>query len=452
MSIFSTQTILTVSQLTGSIKSILENEYKFIRISGEISNLSTPYSGHSYFILKDGGAQIRAVLFKQQKKFLSLNLQNGNQVICFGRITVYEPRGEYQIIVDTVEHYGTGRLQIAYEQLKSKLSSKGYFAEQLKKKIPQFPGKVVVITSATGAVIHDFLTIVNARESHVNILILPVKVQGKGAAKEISKAIKTAEKIEDVEIIILCRGGGSLEDLWAFNEEIVAKTIYESVVPVVTGIGHETDFTIADFCADLRCPTPTGAAEAIIPNNVQLKKHCASLRTRISNLIEKKTENYQQKLNFSLQMLGDLHTMLDGIFYRLDLSRVNLLRAMEKNILTAEQKLMSLARIFENNAPMTKIHMQKNRLDYLTLQLQNSMKKIVAAKGAALANHATLLNGVSPLATLGRGYSIVRRIDEVSGKYKIVCKSTDINIGAKLNILLHKGQLECRVTDKNEEN
>ncbi|WP_457576291.1 exodeoxyribonuclease VII large subunit, partial [Desulfomarina sp.] len=284
-------TVLTVTELTSSIKTLLEGEYRFIRIKGEVSNLRVPFSGHSYFSLKDSHSQIRAVLFKNQKRFVSHSLEDGQQIICFGRISVYEPRGDYQIIIDSIEHLGTGHLQIEFEKLKTRLASEGLFSHDIKKKIPTLPFKIIIISSPTGAALQDFLKIYSSRNFPACLQILPVRVQGEQAAKEIASAIESANRIKDADILILCRGGGSIEDLWAFNEELTARAIYRSKIPVVTGIGHETDFTIADFCADLRCPTPTGAATAILPDGGELCKILKLLKRRMGFRILSKIEN-----------------------------------------------------------------------------------------------------------------------------------------------------------------
>ena len=257
--------ILTVSQISRSIRTLLEGEFRFISVSGEISNLSRPYSGHSYFTLKDEGAQLRAILFKGQQRFLAKDINDGQQVICHGRISVYEPRGDYQLIVDSIDFHGAGALQLQFEKLKNRLAVEGLFDQARKKMIPMFPRKIVLITSPTGAAVHDFLKVWRNRQWGATIQIFPVRVQGIGAAEEIAAAIATVNRELDSDIIVLCRGGGSLEDLWAFNEECVARAIADSTLAIVTAIGHEVDFTIADFCADLRAPTPTGAAEQIIP-------------------------------------------------------------------------------------------------------------------------------------------------------------------------------------------
>ncbi|RPH38632.1 MAG: exodeoxyribonuclease VII large subunit, partial [Desulfobulbaceae bacterium] len=269
------QEILTVSQATQSIKYLLEDSFRFIHVRGEISNLKIPYSGHQYFILKDSSAQLRAVLFKTQERYLSRPLADGQQVLCHGRISVYEQRGEYQLIIDIVENLGSGELQIKFEKLKKKLADEGLFAGSRKKPLPPFPEKIILLTSPSGAAVHDFLTVWHNRRSSVAIQILPVRVQGKGAGEEIAAALDLANNKLTADMIVLCRGGGSIEDLWAFNEECVARAIARSAIPVVTGIGHEIDFTIADFCADLRAPTPTGAAERIIPDTLLLRRQIA---------------------------------------------------------------------------------------------------------------------------------------------------------------------------------
>lgn len=448
MTTLETEPILTVSQLTRSIKNILESKYRFVRISGEISNFKMPYSGHSYFTLKDASAQIRAVLFKQQKRFVDLTLQDGQNVVCFGRISVYEPRGEYQIIVDSVELFGTGMLQKAFEQLKMKLFEKGYFSEETKKSLPPYPAKIVVISSPTGAALQDFLKIVKIRQSPIHIQILPVRVQGKDAAGEIAKALQTANSLEHVDSIVLCRGGGSLEDLWAFNEEVVAEAIHRSAIPVVTGIGHEVDFTIADFCADFRCPTPTGAAEKLVPDAGTLRRHLITLQTGLLTRMQRKMSFLDQRLRHSIRMLGNMRNLFRDSALRLQLSQSYLMQAIEKNLVSREKKLDTCLRRLQAQAPSSRIALQERYLHFLTTQLRNHIERILERKQMALAEQATLLHSVSPLATLGRGYSIVRKFDEKDQSYKVITRSTDTGVGDELNILLHQGQLDCIVKQR----
>jgi len=448
MNTFQSQTVLTVTELTRSIKKILESDFRFVRISGEISNFKLVYSGHSYFTLKDGSAQIRAVLFKQQKRFVNLALQDGQDVVCFGRVSVYEPRGEYQLIVDSVELFGTGKLQKEFEQLKTQLAAEGYFDAETKKVLPPYPVKIVVITSPTGAAIQDFLKIVRLRKSPVQIQILPVKVQGRDAAGEIAQAIKTAHALDDVDIIVLCRGGGSLEDLWAFNEKVVAEAIHDARIPIVTGIGHEVDFTIADFCADFRCPTPTGVAEKLIPDTDALRRHLLMLQNSLSNRTYRKISFFEQRLRHSIRLLGNMKNTFKDAEHRLHLSTSYLCQAATKNLLTRENRLQACIRRLQLQAPSNRIVLQEKHLHFLIAQLHNHIHRILERKQMLLAEQATLLHSVSPLATLGRGYSIVRKFNAADNSYQVITRSIDTNVGDEINILLHQGRLDCIVKQR----
>ena len=255
-----TSRIFTVTEINDSIRGILEVQFPFVSVAGEISNLRQPLSGHCYFTLKDDKAQIRAVLFKMQQRYLSAMPADGQMVICHGRISVYEARGEYQLIVDTIDFHGTGIMQLEFERLKQKLAAEGLFDEETKKQLPYLPEHITLVTSPKGAAVHDFIRIAQSRCPLTKIAVFPVSVQGDAAAGEISRAIAAINKHLKTDIIVLCRGGGSLEDLWAFNEEKVARAIDASTIPVVSAVGHEIDYTIADFVADLRAPTPSGAA------------------------------------------------------------------------------------------------------------------------------------------------------------------------------------------------
>jgi len=440
-----TEPVLTVTQLTRSIKTLLEGEYRFIRISGEISNLKTPYSGHSYFSLKDSHSQIRAVLFKNQKRYLSHTLSDGQQVICFGRISVYEPRGEYQIIVDTVEQYGKGNLQIEFEKLKRKLSDEGLFAEEYKKQIPPYPATIVIISSPTGAALRDFLKIAATMESNVHIKILPVRVQGKEAGSEIVKAIQLANRLDNVDIIVLCRGGGSIEDLWAFNEEPVARAIFDSVIPVVTGIGHEVDFTIADFCADFRCPTPTGVASQILPDISAVRAHLELIERRITLHLQHKVNYLESILKNNIRVLSDLDRIFETLELRLNLGKTYLLQAIGNSLSGKEMHFHHQVQKLESNAPLTKLELQEQQLKLLFTQLVNRIQTRLKDKESSFGNVAIALNGVSPLATLARGYSIVTRLTSSGKPEKVVTRAADIVQGDNLGILLHRGSLECTV-------
>ncbi|MCH8157116.1 MAG: exodeoxyribonuclease VII large subunit, partial [Nitrospinae bacterium] len=257
--------IYSVSEFTGETKAILEAAFDSVWIEGEISNLRIAGSQHAYFVLKDERSQVRCVLFKGYRAGLKFQPEEGDQVLLFGRVTVYEARGEYQLIVEHLEPRGLGALQKAFEQLKARLAEEGLFDEEKKKPIPEFPWKVGVVTSPTGAAVRDIINVIQRRNPKVSVLLHPVRVQGEGAAQEIADAIKQMNRMQDIDVLIIGRGGGSIEDLWAFNEEVVARAISASKIPIVSAVGHEIDFTIADFVADLRAPTPSAAAELVVP-------------------------------------------------------------------------------------------------------------------------------------------------------------------------------------------
>ncbi|TKB11096.1 exodeoxyribonuclease VII large subunit [Desulforhopalus sp. IMCC35007] len=443
------KTILTVSQLTTAIKNNLENEYRFVRISGEISNVKTPFSGHSYFTLKDANAQIRAVLFKQQKRFVALKLADGQDVVCFGRVTVYEPRGEYQLVVDSVELFGAGQLQQEFERLKEKLAAQGYFETRYKKAIPAFPKNIIVISSPTGAALQDFLKIVRMRQAPLQIKIIPTLVQGKDAPADICRALILAEKQPETDVIVLCRGGGSLEDLWAFNDEQVADAIFRCPIPIITGIGHEIDFTIADFCADFRAPTPTAAAETLSADSASLMLQIDSCKKRLQRMIGQKFGAIQMQLNHSIKLLGGLTSRLASGEHRLNMSQSYLQQAMNEYLSTLENRVNLRRAQLEAQAPVAKVRLQERQLSHLKKALLGNMKHIITRHEAKLGTQAALLNSVSPLATLARGYSVVRKRDITGKLSSVVTDSAAVNAGDRVHILLHQGQLDCLVTEKN---
>jgi len=444
------QAILTVSQLTKAIKNNLENAYRFVRISGEISNLKTPYSGHSYFTLKDSNAQIRGVLFKQQKRFVSLNLRDGADVVCFGRVTVYEPRGDYQLIVDSIEQFGKGKLQREFEALKEKLAVKGYFDNDIKKALPEFAKNIIVISSATGAALQDFLKIVKLRKSPLQIKILPALMQGKDAPGQICKAIKIADTVPDVDVIVLCRGGGSIEDLWAFNDEEVADAIYQCKTPIITGIGHEIDFTIADFCADFRAPTPTAAAEKITRDSGELLNFISTLEKRIKRSLEQRISSIKLRLVHSIKLLSNFDNKLNDGEHRLTLSKSYLVQAMSEYVTRFDTRLQMITAKLEIQAPLAKITLQEKNLLHLKKELTYTIQASISRHEAKLGSQAALLNSVSPLATLARGYSVVRKQNDSGNPTEVITDSSRVNEGDALNVLLHKGAVDCVVTGKTE--
>ncbi len=356
--------ILTVTDLTTRIKTALESAFLDVWVEGEISNLSVPQSGHAYFTLKDEQSQIRAVLFRSSQRFLKFTLQHGLHVICRGRVSVYEPRGEYQLILEYIEPKGVGALQLAFEQLKAKLEGEGLFDLDRKKQLPLLPRRIGVITSPTGAAIRDILRVIRRRHPRMHLLISPVPVQGLEAAPAIVGALRYFNRERNVDVIIVARGGGSLEDLWAFNEEPVARAIYQSRLPVISAVGHETDYTIADFVADVRAPTPSAAAEMVVQSEEHFRRFLSSLESGLVRGLNQKIERGRAMLRQSARMLGDPRRILER---------------------------------------------QSQRIDELSSRLATGLMHHVRRDRSRLAALTAGLDHLNPLAILSRGYSITKK-------------------------------------------
>ncbi len=388
--------ILTVTQLTNQIKDLLEGTFSDVWVEGEISNLSVPQSGHAYFTLKDEQSQVRAVLFRSSQRFLKFTLRHGIHVICRGRVSVYETRGDYQLIIDYIEPKGIGALQLAFEQLKARLEKEGLFEIAHKRPLPLLPRRIGIITSPTGAAIRDMLRVIRRRHPRMHILIYPVPVQGAEAAPAIIEAIRYFNRERSVEVIIAGRGGGSLEDLWAFNEEAVARALYASKIPVISAVGHETDFTIADFVSDLRAPTPSAAAEMVVKSEERFRELIGLLA---SGLIR--------------NMRG-----------RIDLTRASLREYMKQ--LRSPQKMLEL-------------HMQ--RVDELTGRLTTGLGHHLRRDRAHLSSLAAGLDHLNPLSILSRGYSVTRKLPEGT----ILKDAANIEAHDLISTRLHRGELISRV-------
>lgn len=389
--------ILTISELTQKIKTLLETNLYYVWVEGEISNLRSPVSGHIYFTLKDAGAQIRTVVFRNQAKFFKFKPSDGLHVICRGMVSVYQERGEYQLILDYIEPKGLGALQAALQQLKEKLAKEGFFDPDRKRPLPILPKKIGIVTSPTGAAIRDMLKVFGRRFADIGILIYPVRVQGIESAREITEGIYELNQMKDIDIIIIARGGGSQEDLWAFNEEIVARAIYKSKVPVVSAVGHEIDWTIADMVADLRAPTPSAAAEMVI-----LSK-----------------EEFREKL---VAISFQLRSMM---IHRVDDQRI-LLHRLERGLIDPSRRLKEIRLRLGDVA---------GRLDIAVSHYLEMIKKDY--------QHITeRLNILSPLNMLARGYSITRKIPSMV----ILRNSKDVSVGDDMNVVLAKGEIFCKVT------
>jgi exodeoxyribonuclease VII large subunit len=434
--------IQSVSELTKSIRGLLETEFPFVTVSGEISNLKRPYSGHLYFTLKDSEAQLRAVLFKQQQRYLDIKPADGLAVICKGRIAVYEARGEYQLLVDFMESRGAGQLQISFDKLKNMLAAEGLFAQSAKKPLPFLPNKVSLITSPEGAAVHDFLRMAENRYPGIPIEVFPVRVQGELAANEIVAALAYLNHRQNSDVIVLCRGGGSLEDLWAFNEEIVARAIYASEIPVVSAVGHEVNFTIADLVADFRAATPSAAAEAVIPDKAALMAMIASLDRRLAEKLAQTIADFRYRVKSHRRMLGDPTILVDNFGLKLKNTTNELGRALSA-ILAG--KVHSLKRTETNLYEMNPQGLLAGKIRK-TAELSRLIGLLIGQRLARerekLRRYASLLDAVSPLAVLGRGYSVtIRKVGR-----KIVRDSRQLETGDDIEIILDQGSLAARVT------
>jgi len=436
--------IYSVSELTADIKSLLEENFPFIWISGEISNFRVPVSGHFYFTLKDENAQISAVMFRAQNRNLKFDPEDGISVTGLGRISVYEPRGSYQIILEYLEPAGVGAIQMAFEKLKARLAEEGLFDDKYKKSLPFLPNKISVITSPTGAVVHDILKIITRRFPNLQIEIVPVKVQGDGAEEEIAAAFDILHARKDADVIILARGGGSLEDLHAFNSEDVARAIFSSKIPVISAVGHETDFSIADFVADLRAPTPSAAAELAVPLIRDLKQKQKELALILTARLLRHIEILQATVNSVAARLIDPRKKIEDFRLRTDDLTSRLVRIFINKIMQKRERLAWRIESLYKNSPLIKTQDANEKLEQITYNLLTYIKIYIDKKHFFYRELTAKLHTLSPNAILDRGYSITRTIPD-----GIIVKDPEtVNIGQDLEVTLAKGSLICGVKGK----
>jgi exodeoxyribonuclease VII large subunit len=441
-----TRKVYTISELNVDIKLLLEEQFPFVWIIGEISNFRIPASGHFYFTLKDQSSQLNAVMFRGQQRNLKFEPEDGMNITGMGRLSVYEPRGTYQIILEYMEPAGVGALQIAYEKLKARLAEEGLFDEKHKKSIPFLPQKIALITSPSGAVVHDMLNIINRRFRNVHLQIFPVKVQGDGAADEIVDALELLNQTTDVDVAIVARGGGSLEDLQTFNAERVVRSVFESRIPVISAVGHETDYTITDFVADLRAPTPSAAAELAVPVKNELLRMVndsfVALEYRVCNLIERYRRNltdFAKRLVDPKKQIQDWRLRLDDFASRLSRNFIMLLD--RKN----EQHKWWLDRLVAHS-PAAQVHNINLIIEQNIYKLLKTYSKEFENKTARLRELNARLETLSPIAILERGYSITRTIPDS----KVVLNPRMVSINQDLEVMVAKGTLTCRVKGKSE--
>jgi exodeoxyribonuclease VII large subunit len=439
--------IISVSALNERIKTILEEEISFVRVEGEVSNLRRPSSGHIYFTLKDAQSQIRAVIFKnpwgtRKNGAAEFAVEEGMSIVCIARLTVYQPRGEYQLIIETIEPRGLGALQKAFEQLKARLAAEGLFDAERKKAIPFLPSRIGVITSPSGAVIRDILTVTRRRFRSVDILLAPVRVQGAEASAEIVHAFDMLHKIERIDVIIVARGGGSLEDLAPFNDERVARAIAGARIPVISAVGHETDYTIADFTADLRAATPSAAAELAVPRRDELIDALARLRLRMVQRVEQQMARRGEAVTALQQRLRDPKKRLDDALLSLDDYSERMRLAALRNHETKRRELAEWTMRLRHQSPLSPIKADRITLLKYGKDLRAAWDKTFALNKGRAEGAGALLASLNPQAALKRGYSIARRLPDG----RIIRRPTDTQVGGEIEIMIAEGTLGARIT------
>jgi len=423
------------------VRSTLESSFTEVWLEGEVSNLRAPASGHLYCTLKDESSQIRTVLFRATATRLRFALEDGLQVVARGRVTVYEPRGEYQIILDYIEPKGRGALQLAFEQLRARLAEEGLFDEERKRELPELPRTVGLVTSLSGAVIRDMLTVLLRRCPTLHIIIVPVQVQGEGSAEQIAAAIQMLSEVGRVEVMIVGRGGGSLEDLWSFNEEVVVRAIAGSRVPVISAVGHETDVTLADFAADLRAPTPSAAAEAAVPVLAQIVSRLAELSARLQQEVGRRMEAERQRIRLVTHQIASMRVRVqeeiqrvDAAVYELSTAVRLVLQAEQDRMVYANQRLMA-------ESPHARVRHGLAVIPQLEVRLHQGARGIVEARTHQVQSNAARLHALSPLATLGRGYSVLER----ARTGEVIRGVGDVVVGEEFQAKLIDGRLLCIV-------
>ena len=432
---------LSVSQLNARARSLLEEVFPRVWVEGELSNLARPSSGHLYFSLKDSKAQIRCAFFRQHASRVRLTLRDGLQVKVRGRVSLYEGRGDYQLIVDALETAGDGALRQAFEALKARLEQEGLFAQSRKQALPAFPRRIGVITSASGAAVRDIISVFRRRAPFVELTIVPSAVQGNEAAGQLVQALQLADRA-GFDALIISRGGGSLEDLWPFNEESVARAVAACSTPIVSAVGHETDVSICDFVADLRAPTPSAAAEQLSPDSAGLLRQFQQLQQQLHSRLRQRLERDRLRLHSLQQRLRHPGERLAQQAQRLDELELRLKRALQQTHTHQHTRLERLQARLQQQHPGRRLDLLRQQLQHLQQRLPRSMQQRLQQERQQLARLGQNLNLVSPLATLGRGYSIL--LDQQG---RAIREADQVSSGQHLQARLAKGQLNLQVID-----
>lgn len=436
-------TVLTVEQLNLRIKQLLEGQMVSIWLRGEISNFKAHTSGHFYFSLKDAKSQISAVMFRGFNSKIKFKVHDGLEVLIKGRISVFEPRGSYQILCEHMEPVGAGALQKAFEELKTKLKSEGLFESSKKRAIPSHPNKIVVISSPTGAAIQDFIQIVTRRAPFLDVTLIPTLVQGDGAPEKIMEALQMAWKLPNVDIIVLARGGGSIEDLWAFNDERLVRMIAQSPIPTISAVGHEIDFTISDFVADLRAPTPSAAAELVAKSSKELHQRLVHLSHNLNNSFNRKIKDLTSRLENLRLRLVDPQKNLQDLSLRNDELLNRLQVATDTLFLKHKHKLEVLTEKMPH--PQVKMDLARRELNHKTKDLHTAIKKALESARHKLESRMAVLDSISPLKVLDRGYSIVTQGENV------IRSADDVDINQELGIKFCKGAVKIKISELKKE-
>ena len=435
--------IYTVSRLNAEVRQLLDNGMPALWIQGEISNLARPASGHLYLSLKDDRAQVRCAMWRQRALGLGFQPRNGQQVMARAKVSLYEPRGEYQLIIEHMEEAGEGLLRQRLEELKARLDAEGLFDEGRKRPLPELPRRIGIVTSPSGAAVRDVLKILRRRFPSVPAMIYPVPVQGEGAAAQIAEAIALANRRADCDVLIVTRGGGSLEDLWAFNEEPVARAIFDSAIPVISAVGHEVDVTISDLVADMRAPTPSGAAEIVVPDQHAWLGQLGQNMKRLASLAARQQQRLAEKLGFLAGRLArqDPRQRLAQDGQRLDEMELRARRAMNAKTSGGRRELAALMARLSAASPARQLQRQLLRKDDLNRRLVRAASQLIEGRSQRLSSLARELHAISPLATLGRGYALV-----YDARGKLVMDPATVGPGEPIKARVANGLIHAQVT------
>ena len=433
--------LLTVSQVVSAVREQLERDFSEIWIEGEVSGLRAPSSGHVYFTLKDARAQLKAVIFRGVAGRLRFGLQDGLSIVARGRLTIYGARGDFQIVLDYVEPKGIGALQLAFEQLRDKLAREGLFDESKKKPLPLFPRAVGLVTSLHGAALQDMLTVLRRRNPAIPIVIAPVSVQGEGAAEQIAKGIVRLDRAKLVDVMIVGRGGGSLEDLWSFNEEVVVRAIAACRVPIVSAVGHEIDYTLADLAADHRAPTPSAAAETVVPVLEEVLDGLSHVQSRMTRALTHRLADHQRALAHAQLILQRGRLRFQQVAQRLDDLRQSAEAAMHELVQGHRLAVVEGSHRLRASGPAGRIRDHLAVVPQLLHRAQRGVGSLLHRKRLGCQHVLSVLGGLNPLAILGRGYAVLTRVTD----QRLVRSVADVRGDDELLARLQDGQILCQV-------